>query len=74
MRNISIVHSMKTNIITQNGNINFGSTVQNSHTSNLKVAGAAFSFGDHSCVNEVQKQMKVIGITKEEAKEETSGD
>lgn len=67
MRNISIVHNMKTNIIAQNGNLNIGSTVQNSHTSNLKIAGASFSFGDNSCVNEVQKQMKVIGITKEEA-------
>lgn len=65
MKNISIVHNMKTNIITQNGNINIGSSVQNSHTSNLKVAGASFSFGDHSCVNEVQKQMKVLDITKE---------
>lgn len=65
MKNICIVHNMKTNIITQNGNINIGSTVQNSHTSNLKVAGASFSFGDHSCVNEVQKQMKVLDITKE---------
>ena len=67
MKNISIVHNMKTNIITQNGNINLGSTVQNSHTSNLKVAGASFSFGDHSCVNEVQKQMKVLNVTKDEA-------
>ena len=47
MKNISIVHNMKTNIIAQNGNINIGSSVQNSHTSNLKVAGASFSFGVH---------------------------
>ncbi len=67
MKNINIVHHMKTNIITQNGNINIGATVQNSHTSNLKLAGAAFSFGDHSCVNEVQKQMKVLDVTKEQA-------
>lgn len=67
MKNISIVHKIKTNIITQNGNINIGSTVHNSHTSNLKVAGAAFSFGDHSCVNEVQKQVKMIELSKEEA-------
>lgn len=66
MKNISIVHQMKTNIISQNGNINFGASVQNSHTSNLKVVGAAFSFGDQSCVNEVQKQLKVVERTNEE--------
>lgn len=67
MKNINIIHHMKTNIIAQNGNINIGVSVQNSHTSNLKLAGAAFSFGDHSCVNEIQKQMKVLDITKEAA-------
>ena len=66
MKKINIVHHMKTNIITQNGNINIGATVQNSHTSNLKLAGAAFSFGDYSCVNEIQKQMKVLDVTKEQ--------
>lgn len=65
LKNFSIVHNMKTNILTQNGNINFGSTVQNSHTANLKIAGACFSFGDGSCVNEIHKQMKVIEGTKE---------
>lgn len=65
MKKVNIIHHMKTNIIAQNGNVNVGSTVQNSHTSNLKLAGVAFSFGDHSCVNEVHKQMKVLDITKE---------
>jgi Spore germination protein gerPA/gerPF len=66
LKNISIIHQMKTNIIAQNGNINFGASVQNSHTSNLKVVGAAFSFGDHSCANEAQKQLEVIERTEEE--------
>lgn len=64
--NISIVHKMKTNIICQNGNINIGSTIQNSHTSNLKLVGTAFSFGDCSCTNEAVKDINIIEINKNE--------
>lgn len=62
MNNIQNVHHMDTGIITENGNINFGSTVQNSHTSNLKAAGAAFTFGDGSFIFQHQNKTKVVGI------------
>ncbi|WP_409272706.1 spore germination protein [Neobacillus sp. SCS-31] len=62
MKNIAIVHRIKTNIIAQNGNINIGSTVQNSHTSNFKIAGASLAFGDFSNVIEIENQTKAIDI------------
>ncbi|MCK6255681.1 spore germination protein [Fictibacillus sp. WQ 8-8] len=37
-----------TNGVTQNGNIDIGSTVQNSHTANTKSVGAVVAFGDCS--------------------------
>ncbi|WP_458414840.1 spore germination protein [Schinkia sp. CFF1] len=40
------VVNIKINGITQNGNIDVGSTVQNSHTANTKFYGANFSLGD----------------------------
>ncbi|MED4531825.1 spore germination protein [Metabacillus fastidiosus] len=69
MKNISIVHNMKTNIICQNGNINIGSAVQNSHTSNLKVVGTAFSFGDCSSANEAEKEINIVEIQNSKGEE-----
>lgn len=43
--NINII---KTNGITQNGNIDIGGTIQNSHTANGKFIGVSFSQGDLS--------------------------
>lgn len=40
--------NIKINGATQNGNIDVGSTVQNSHTANSKFVGANFSLGDFS--------------------------
>lgn len=42
------VVNIKINGNTQNGNIDIGSTVHNSHTSNTKLFGANFSQGDFS--------------------------
>ncbi len=42
------VFNMKTNGVTQNGNIDIGGTVHNSHTANSKFFGANFSLGDLS--------------------------
>lgn len=42
------INIMKTNGITQNGNIDIGGTVHNSHTSNDKFIGVNFSVGDLS--------------------------
>lgn len=39
---------MKTNGVTQNGNINSGATVHNSHTANTKLVGSNFALGDLS--------------------------
>ncbi|OZI12234.1 hypothetical protein CEW92_07075 [Bacillaceae bacterium SAS-127] len=44
---INIVN-MKTNGVTQNGNIDIGGTVHNSHTANSKFVGANISLGDFS--------------------------
>jgi hypothetical protein len=44
---INIVN-MKTNGVTQNGNIDIGATVHNSHTANTKLFGANFALGDFS--------------------------
>ncbi|WP_059171703.1 spore germination protein [Bacillus sp. FJAT-27445] len=71
MKNITIVHRIKTNIIAQNGNINIGSTLQNSHTSNFKMAGASFAFGDFSKVIECNNQTKVIEVNKGQTGSET---
>ncbi|WP_082232579.1 spore germination protein [Halobacillus massiliensis] len=40
------IFNMKTNGVTQNGNIDIGATVHNSHTANSKYFGANFSLGD----------------------------
>ncbi|RIW35086.1 spore germination protein [Bacillus salacetis] len=42
------IFNIKVNGTTQNGNIDIGPTVQNSHTANSKFVGANFSFGDLS--------------------------
>ncbi|WP_251551630.1 spore germination protein [Neobacillus muris] len=34
--------------LTNNANINFGPTLQNSHTANQTIIGGNFSFGDHN--------------------------
>jgi hypothetical protein len=44
---INIIN-IKVNGNTQNGNIDIGPTVHNSHTSNAKLVGANFSQGDFS--------------------------
>lgn len=40
--------SVKVNGANQNGNIDIGPTLQNSHTANSKYIGANFSLGDFS--------------------------
>ncbi|WP_042461990.1 spore germination protein [Neobacillus dielmonensis] len=42
------ISNIQVNGLAQNANINFGATVQNSHTSNLKFFGTNFSAGDGS--------------------------
>ncbi|ALS24300.1 MULTISPECIES: spore germination protein [Paenibacillus] len=42
------IANMKTNGVTQNGNIDIGATVHNSHTANTKMIGANFALGDIS--------------------------
>ncbi|EIT84719.1 hypothetical protein A374_13545 [Fictibacillus macauensis ZFHKF-1] len=42
------IKNVVTNGITQNGNIDIGSSLQNSHTANTKSVGAVFTFGDCS--------------------------
>jgi hypothetical protein len=44
---INIVN-MKTNGVSQNGNIDIGAIVHNSHTSNNKLMGTNLSLGDFS--------------------------
>ncbi|ONK22730.1 spore germination protein [Siminovitchia sp. FSL H7-0308] len=61
---VKTIHNMKTNIIAQNGNINFGATVQSSHTANTKIAGVCFSFGDCSHVIDLNKQTTAIGVSR----------
>ncbi|WP_100330667.1 spore germination protein [Bacillus xiapuensis] len=43
--------NMKTNGVTQNGNIDIGATVHNSHTANTKFVGGNISLGDCSFSN-----------------------
>jgi hypothetical protein len=42
------IFNVKTNGITQNGNLDIGATIHNSHTANSKFIGANFSLGDFS--------------------------
>lgn len=42
------IFNIKTNGITQNGNMDIGATIHNSHTANSKYIGANFSLGDLS--------------------------
>ncbi|GED04386.1 MULTISPECIES: spore germination protein [Bacillus subtilis group] len=42
------IANIKVNGVTQNGNIDIGPTLQNSHTANSKYFGANFSLGDFS--------------------------
>lgn len=42
------IGSFKNNSISQNGSIDIGPTVHNSHTANTKLVGSNFSFGDLS--------------------------
>ncbi|MEH7382234.1 spore germination protein [Bacillus sp. JJ1533] len=48
MFNLIKIVNFKVNSMTQNSNINFGGTLQNSHTANIKLYGAGFSMGDFS--------------------------
>ncbi|RID85903.1 hypothetical protein D1970_09250 [Mesobacillus zeae] len=49
--------------MNQNANIDFGTTTQNSHTSNVKVVGASVSFGDSSPVTS-----KMMNVNREQNK------
>lgn len=71
MKSIKAVHQMKTNIVAQNGNINVGSSLHNSHTSNLKMSGATIAFGDFSNINEINKQTAAVVIKKGKCSEST---
>ncbi|MEH7176976.1 spore germination protein [Neobacillus vireti] len=51
MSNQIKIFNLHVNGMAQNANINIGSTVQNSHTSNIKLYGANFSMGDFSPTN-----------------------
>lgn len=42
------VFNMKINGVTQNGNVDTGPTVHNSHTANTKSVGTCLSLGDFS--------------------------
>ncbi|MDQ0243109.1 hypothetical protein J2S09_000645 [Bacillus fengqiuensis] len=42
------IFNIITNGVTQNGNIDIGPTIHNSHTANSKFFGANFSLGDFS--------------------------
>jgi hypothetical protein len=42
------IFNIKTNGITQNGNLDIGSIIHSSHTANSKYIGANFSLGDIS--------------------------
>jgi hypothetical protein len=42
------IFAIKTNHISKNGNIDFGTIVHNSHTANTKTVGSNFSAGDFS--------------------------
>ncbi|MCM3767891.1 spore germination protein [Neobacillus niacini] len=42
------IFNLKSNAINNNGNIDFGPIVQNSHTSNTKLIGTNAAFGDLS--------------------------
>jgi Spore germination protein gerPA/gerPF len=50
---------IKVNGVTQNGNVDIGPTVHNSHTSNLKLFGANFSLGDLSATGSQQNTIVV---------------
>jgi hypothetical protein len=45
---------LKVNGATQNGNVDIGPTVHNSHTANSKFIGANFSLGDFSPSSSLQ--------------------
>ncbi|WML45941.1 spore germination protein [Neobacillus sp. PS3-40] len=53
--------------ITNNANINFQSTFQNSHTANSTIIGGCFNFGDY-CTNSCTQdnQSSGIGVPKSE--------
>lgn len=42
------IFNIKTNGVTQNGNLDIGATIHNSHTANSKYIGANFTLGDLS--------------------------
>jgi hypothetical protein len=47
------VFNIKVNGVTQNGSLDIGPTVHNSHTANSKTIGACFTLGDLSFANSV---------------------
>ncbi len=53
MSNQIRIYNLIVNGITQNANVDIGRTLQNSHTSNIKLFGANFSMGDCSPANSV---------------------
>lgn len=44
------ITNMIVNSLSNNANINFGPSLQNSHTANTKQIGGNFAFGDHSVI------------------------
>ncbi|MFB6467041.1 spore germination protein [Cytobacillus sp. Hz8] len=50
MGNSINISQFKVRSLTNNANINFGVTYQNSHTSNNVIIGGNFNFGD-ACLN-----------------------
>jgi hypothetical protein len=55
---INIGH-FKVNAISNNANINFESTYQNSHTANSTIIGGCFNFGDF-CTNSCKQNEDCI--------------
>lgn len=53
------IFNIKVNGVTQNGNVDIGPTVHNSHTANMKLYGANFSFGDFAATC---SQMNTLAI------------
>ncbi|RXT07992.1 spore germination protein [Ammoniphilus sp. CFH 90114] len=53
------IFNMKTNSVAQNGNIDIGGVVHNSHTANSKYIGANLSFGDVSPSNSLMTTSNV---------------
>jgi hypothetical protein len=47
--------------LSNNANINYGPTYQNSHTANSTIIGGNYTFGDHSPISSNQKNINQGG-------------